>query len=47
MMHMEKFRHISMRGRVAYGISCFENAIIALKYNVNLEDRFKLFMGIH
>lgn len=34
-MHMEKFRHISMRGRVAYGISCFENAIIALKYNVN------------
>ncbi|MGG4221603.1 hypothetical protein ABEW32_25700 [Paenibacillus jamilae] len=35
MMHMEKFRHISMRGRVAYGINCFENAIIALKYDVN------------
>lgn len=32
---MEKFRHISMRGRVAYGISCFENAIIALKYDIN------------
>ncbi|MFK4304732.1 MULTISPECIES: hypothetical protein [unclassified Paenibacillus] len=34
-MDMEKFKHISMRGRVAYGVSCFENAIIALKYDVN------------
>jgi hypothetical protein len=35
MINMEKFKHISMRGRVAYGISCFENTIIALKYDVN------------
>jgi hypothetical protein len=34
-MDMEKFKHISFGGRVAYGISCFENALIALKYDVN------------
>ncbi|BAU29063.1 hypothetical protein DFP93_10387 [Aneurinibacillus soli] len=34
-MNMEKFKHISFRGRVAYGISCFENALIALKYDLN------------
>ncbi|MDR9856627.1 hypothetical protein RJP21_23775 [Paenibacillus sp. VCA1] len=32
---MEKFKNISFRGRVAYGISCFENALIALKYDLN------------
>ncbi|MFJ8460829.1 suppressor of fused domain protein [Lysinibacillus xylanilyticus] len=30
-----KFKEISFRGRVAYGISCFENAIIALNYDLN------------
>ncbi len=34
-MNIGKFGHISMRGRVAYGISCFENAIVALKYDIN------------
>ncbi|GIO86768.1 hypothetical protein J25TS5_37000 [Paenibacillus faecis] len=29
---MDKFRDISFRGRVAYGISCFEYALISLKY---------------
>lgn len=32
---MEKFKNISFRGRVAYGISCFENSLIALKYDLN------------
>ncbi|MFF2484331.1 hypothetical protein [Paenibacillus sp. NPDC058071] len=35
MMNMEKFKLISLRGRVAYGVSCFENALLALKYNLN------------
>ena len=35
MINMEQFRHISFRGRVAYGVSCFENALIALKYDSN------------
>ncbi|BFH16814.1 hypothetical protein WJ0W_005034 [Paenibacillus melissococcoides] len=34
-MNMEKFKSISLRGRVAYGISCFENALIASKYDLN------------
>lgn len=35
MMSMEKFKQISLRGRVAYGVSCFENVLLALKYNLN------------
>lgn len=35
MMNMEKFKQISLRGRVAYGVSCFENALLALKYNLD------------
>ncbi|AHN24324.1 hypothetical protein FC752_09795 [Lysinibacillus varians] len=31
-MNMERFKQISFRGRVAYGVSCFENALISLKY---------------
>lgn len=34
-MNLEKFKNISFRGRVAYGISCFENALITLKYDLN------------
>ncbi|MBU5354923.1 hypothetical protein KQI74_21735 [Paenibacillus barcinonensis] len=34
-MDMGQFEHISMRGRVAYAISCFENIIVALKYDIN------------
>ncbi|KAA8756747.1 hypothetical protein [Paenibacillus sp. UASWS1643] len=34
-MDMEQFKYISLRGRVAYGISCFENIILTLKYDVN------------
>ncbi|MGN7115861.1 hypothetical protein [Lysinibacillus odysseyi] len=32
---MDVFKNISFRGRVAYGISCFESALIALKYNLD------------
>jgi len=35
MMSMDKFKQISLRGRVAYGVSCFENVLLALKYNLN------------
>lgn len=34
-MNLEKFRCTSIRGRVAYGISCIENALIALNYDPN------------
>lgn len=33
MVNIDKFKHISFRGRVAYGISCFEHALISLNYN--------------
>jgi len=32
-MNIDTFKLISFRGRVAYGISCFENALISLKHN--------------
>ncbi|MFT9820976.1 hypothetical protein [Lysinibacillus sp. NPDC056185] len=35
MINMEPFRQISFRGRVAYSVSCFENALIALNYDSN------------
>ena len=35
MINIEQFRQISFRGRVAFGVSCFENALIALKYDSN------------
>lgn len=34
-MDIEQFKHISLRGRVAYGIICFENILIALNYDPN------------
>lgn len=34
-MSIDDFKKISLNGRVAYGISCFENTLIALNYNVN------------
>lgn len=32
-MNINNFRNISLNGRVAYGIRCFENAILFLKYD--------------
>lgn len=34
-MDMDKFKYVSMRGRVAYGISCLENALLSFKYDFN------------
>ena len=34
-MGLKKFRQISLRGRVAYGVSCFESALLALNYNLS------------
>ncbi|WP_338555851.1 hypothetical protein [Paenibacillus sp. KS-LC4] len=34
-MNIDKFINISMRGRVAYGISCLENALLSFKYDLN------------
>ncbi|MDM5249115.1 MULTISPECIES: hypothetical protein [unclassified Lysinibacillus] len=34
-MNINYFKKISLNGRVSYGISCFENTLIALNYNVN------------
>ncbi len=33
-MNIDVFKPISIRGRVAYGICCLENALIALQYNL-------------
>lgn len=34
-MNIDTFKKISLNGRVAYGIRCFENALLFLKYNVS------------
>ncbi|WP_339284244.1 hypothetical protein [Paenibacillus sp. FSL R5-0486] len=34
-MDIEQIKLVSFRGRVAYGISCFENILMVLKYNPN------------
>lgn len=34
-MNIDTFKKISLNGRVAYGISCFENTLIDLNYDVN------------
>ncbi|NLL81465.1 MAG: hypothetical protein GX231_04050 [Tissierellia bacterium] len=34
-MNKDDFKNISLNGRVAYGISCFENTLLSLNYNVN------------
>ncbi len=35
MMSIEPFSNISLRGRVAYAISCLENMISAWDYDIN------------
>lgn len=34
-MNKDDFKNISLSGRVAFGINCFENLLFSLKYNVN------------
>ncbi|WP_252238067.1 MULTISPECIES: hypothetical protein [unclassified Clostridium] len=34
-MNKNDFKNISLRGRVSFGISCFENTLLSLNYNVN------------
>lgn len=34
-LNKEDLKNISLRGRVAFGIRCFENALLALQYNVS------------
>lgn len=34
-MIIDEFKKISLNGRVAYGICCFENALTALNYNID------------
>lgn len=34
-MNLGKYGNVYFRGRVAYGISCFESALITLKYDLN------------
>lgn len=34
-MDKNDFKNISLSGRVAFGISCFENILLSLNYNVN------------
>lgn len=34
-MDKNDFKEISMNGRIAYGICCFENTLLFLKYDVN------------
>lgn len=34
-MNLEQMKQISLRGRVAYGICCFENVLITLEYDLN------------
>ncbi|MEB2282578.1 hypothetical protein LAV73_21865 [Lysinibacillus xylanilyticus] len=35
MINIETFKEISFRGRMAYGIRCFENALITLNYDLS------------
>lgn len=34
-MDKNNFKNISLTGRVAFGITCFENTLLSLNYNVN------------
>lgn len=38
-MLIDEFKKISLNGRVSYGISCFENTLLFLNYNV---DKWKI-----